>query len=105
MFTMYDYIEDIIGTTPFGMSSIASDTARTCLFYCGQIIILFNEKESDFSHSTTVRFLFTAKRARSDIQIAVTYLYTTIRAPAMSNYKKLITGVVKYLCLTEWPQS
>jgi hypothetical protein len=58
-----------------------------------------NGKDSDFSHRTTARLLFAAKRARPDLQVAVAYLCKRVKSPNQSDYRKL-TRVIKYLRLT-----
>jgi hypothetical protein len=81
-FTMYDYLEDILAEMPSDMNG----TSPT-------------KEESDFFHQTAARLLFAAKRARSDLQVAVAYLCTRVKSPSQSDYRKL-TPVIKYLRLT-----
>ena len=42
------------------------------------------------------RLLFVAKRARSDIQVAVAFLCTRVSSPTQQDYNKLTT-VIKYI--------
>ena len=53
----------------------------------------------DYFHRVTARFLFAAKRARSDIQVAVAYLCTRVKCSTVSDYHKL-TRLVKYICMS-----
>jgi hypothetical protein len=96
VFTMYDYLEDIIGEMPDDMNETAPTPASDNLFDVDDGSPLLNEKESDFFHRTTARLLFAAKRARPDLQVAVAYLCTRVKAPNQSDYRKL-TRVIKYL--------
>jgi hypothetical protein len=58
---------------------------------------LLNIKDADFYHHTTARLLFAAKRARPDLQVAVAYMCTHVKAPTVSDYHKL-GHTFKYLC-------
>jgi hypothetical protein len=97
-FTMYDYLEDILDEMPADMRGTAPTPASDNLFEVGEDSPALNEKESDFFHRTTARLLFAAKRARPDLQVAVAYLCTRVKAPTQSDYRKL-TRVIKYLRL------
>jgi hypothetical protein len=98
-FTMYDYLEDILDEMPDDMNGTAPTPASGNMFEVDEDSIALNEKESDFFHRTTARLLFAAKRARPDLQVAVAYLCTRVKAPNQSDYRKL-TRVIKYLRLT-----
>jgi hypothetical protein len=98
-FTMYDYLEDILDEMPDDMNGTAPTPASANLFDVDEDSTLLNEKESDFFHRTTARLLFAAKRARPDLQVAVAYLCTRVKAPNQSDYRKL-ARVIKYLRLT-----
>jgi hypothetical protein len=95
-FTMYDYLEDILDEMPDDMNGTSPTPASDNLFDVDEDSPALNEKESDFFHRTTARLLFAAKRARPDLQVAVAYLCTRVKAPTQSDYRKL-TRVVKYL--------
>jgi hypothetical protein len=84
---------------PNDMNGTAPTPASDNLFDVDEDSIALNEKESDFFHRTTARLLFAAKRARPDLQVAVAYLCTRVKAPTQSDYRKL-TRVIKYLRLT-----
>jgi hypothetical protein len=99
IFTMYDYLEDIIESMPDDMNGTSPTPASDNLFEVDDESPALNEKESDFFHRTTARLLFAAKRARPDLQVAVAYLCTRVKSPNQSDYRKL-TRVIKYLRLT-----
>ena len=63
VFTMYDYIEDIIASAPPDMRGIASDPARSKLFSVHETSPRLNRVEADEFHSMTARLLFAAKWA------------------------------------------
>jgi hypothetical protein len=98
-FTMYDYLEDILGDMPNDMKGTAPTPASDHLFDVDEESPGLNEKEADFFHRTTARLLFAAKRARPDLQVAIAYLCTRVKSPNQSDYRKL-TRVIKYLRLT-----
>ena len=63
VFTMYDYIEDIIASAPPDMRGIAPDPAGSKLFSVHESSPRLNKAETDEFHSMTARLLFAAKRA------------------------------------------
>jgi hypothetical protein len=99
LFTMYDYLEDILEDMPDDMNGTSPTPASDNLFEVDEDSPPLNEKESDFFHRTTARLLFAAKRARPDLQVAIAYLCTRVKSPNRSDYRKL-TRVIKYLRLT-----
>jgi hypothetical protein len=80
MFTMHDYLEDIVDEMPDDMNGTAPTPASDNLFDVDEDSIALNKKESDFFHRTTARLLFAAKRARPDLKVAVAYLCTRAKA-------------------------
>ena len=96
VFTMYDYIEDIIASAPPDMRGIAPDPARSKLFSVHESSPRLSRAEADEFHSMTARLLFAAKRARPNIQVAVAYLCTRVREPNEDDYLKL-ARVIQYL--------
>jgi hypothetical protein len=95
-FTMIDYLEDILSEMPSDMAGIARTPAQDDLFTVDDKSPLLNEKDADFYHRTTARLLFAAKRARPDLQVAVAYMLTRVKAPTVSDYHKL-GRTIKYL--------
>ena len=55
-----------------------------------------NEELVDAFHPTVYQLLFTANRARRDIQTAVSFLTTRVKAPDEDNWGKLVR-VLKYI--------
>ena len=84
-FTMYNYIEDIIGSAPPDMNGNTPNPAKSKLFTVHDNSPLLGVAQADFFHSMTARLLFAGKRARPDIQVAVAYLCT---APDAENQWK-----------------
>ena len=97
IFTMYDFLEDILEDAPEDMNGTNARTpAKSNLFTVDPTSKLLNVKEADAFHRRTARLLFAAKRARPDIQVAVAYLCTRVKAPDQSDYAKL-TRVIRYI--------
>jgi hypothetical protein len=95
-FTMFDYLEDILSEMPSDMEGIARTPAQDNLFTIDEQSPLLSDKDADFYHRTTARLLFAAKRARPDLQVAVAYMCTRVKAPTVSDYHKL-GRTIKYL--------
>ena len=57
---------------------------------------LLNEEKAELFHHLVAKLLFLCKRARPDIQTAVAFLTTRVRAPDVDDFKKL-GRVLKYL--------
>jgi hypothetical protein len=94
--TMINYLEDILSEMPSDMEGVARTPAQDDLFTVDESSTLLNVKDADFYHRTTARLLFAAKRARPDLQVAVAYMCTRVKAPKVSDYHKL-GRTIKYL--------
>ena len=81
VFTMFDYIEDIVASAPSDMRGIALDPTKSKLFDVHKTVPSLNSREADEFHSMTARLLLAAKRARPDIQVAVVFLCTRVIEP------------------------
>jgi hypothetical protein len=95
-FTMFDYLEDILSEIPIDMEGVARTPAQDDLFTIDESSPLLNERDADFYHCTTARLLFAAKRACPDLQVAVAYMCTRVKATTVSDYHKL-GRTIKYL--------
>ena len=90
--TMFDYLQDIIATLPEHLR-----TNRTFATPAGDNLFTVNEaaeklkkKEAETFHTHVAKLLFAAKRARPDIQTAISFLCTRVREPDIDDEKKLI---------------
>ena len=99
LFTMHDYIEDIIDSTLPDMGGTAPDHTRSKLFTVQKTLPRLGTPQTDFFHSMTARWLLAAKQARLDIQVVVAYLCTRIREPTKDDYLKL-ARVIRYFRTT-----
>ena len=89
VFTMFDYIEDIVASAQPDMRGIAPDPAKLKLLNVHNTLPRLNSRETDEFHSMTARLMFAAKCARPDTQVAVAYLCTRVREPTHDDYLKL----------------
>ena len=96
LFTMYNYIEDVLKETTDNMNGIAVTSASDNLFQVDTIAIRLDDKMAEYFHCMTVQLLFVSKRAQPDIQVAFTFLCTCVKASNVDDYKNL-TCVIKYL--------
>ena len=98
---MYDYLEDILKEADErgDMKGTSVTPASDNLFTIDESSPPLNDELSDYFHRVTARFLFAAKRARPDIQVAVAYLCTRVKCPTESDYNKL-RRLMKYIRMT-----
>ena len=90
VFTMFNYLEDIIVEAP-------DDLKKSCLYYPGNERILkmnpespkLSQKQVELLHGILARLLFASKRARPDIQVCVPFLCTRVKSPTEEDYEKL----------------
>ena len=98
MFTMYDYLEDILAeaNTDFDGEDVTPDISE--LFQvnetCGKL-----DMTTDLFHCIVARFLYVAKKARPDLQVAVAFLCKRVKYPNTSDWKKL-GRLVRYVRAT-----
>jgi hypothetical protein len=96
-FIMEDYINSILDEAPEDMKGTAPSPAANHLFQVNEVDPIFlGEHEAEYFHHTVAQLLFLCKRARPDIQTAVSFLCTRVKKPDCDDYKKL-ARVIKYL--------
>lgn len=97
--TMEDYIQSMLAELPEDMHGTSKTPAAGHLFQVNPEALKLPESKADFFHHYTAKLLFMCKRARPDIQTAVAFLTTRVKAPDEDEYKKL-ARVMKYLRAT-----
>ena len=96
-FIMEDYVKTVLEESPADMSGEAATPAANHLFETNSNSpTLLDKDKSELFHHITAKLLFLCKRARPDIQTAVAFLCTRVKAPDVDDYKKL-ARVIKYL--------
>eukprot|EP00978_Attheya_sp_CCMP212_P009535 scaffold22554_cov58-Attheya_sp.AAC.1 len=97
---MIDYIKNMLADLPSDMDGAAATAAPTHLFEVNITDpIMLDEDNATLFHHNVAKLLFLCKRARPDIQTAVSFLCTRVKGPDQDDYKKL-TRLVKYLRAT-----
>jgi Reverse transcriptase (RNA-dependent DNA polymerase) len=99
-FTMFDYIDGMLGTLGNEMSGTAASPAANHLFDVNPNATLLDKAKAEMFHQYTAKLLFLCKRARPDIQTAVAFLTTRVKGPDDDDYKKL-RRVMRYLRATK----
>jgi hypothetical protein len=100
VFTMFDFLEDVIVEAP-------DDLKKSCSFYPGNDKLFkvnpdspkISQEQAELFHRIVARLLFASKRARPDIQVCVAFLCTRVKSPNEEDYEKL-GRVIAYLMNT-----
>ena len=96
-FTMFDFMEDVILEAPENLRKSRSQYPATqSLFKVNENSPLLCNKDAELFHRLVARLLFASKRGRPDIQVAVAFLCTRVKAPTKEDYAKL-GHVISYL--------
>ena len=98
-FSMFDYLQDILDGLPDESRGEANSPASAHLFTIDEDAEKLPLDKADTFHHYVAKLLFMAKRTRPDIQTAIAFLCTRVKAPDIHDWKKLIR-VMKYLQLT-----
>jgi hypothetical protein len=97
---MVDYIQGMLDKLPPDMDGKkATKPAPNHLFEVNSEAVKLDEGEAIMFHHNVAKLLFLCKRARSDIQTAISFLCTCVKSPDVDNYKKPVR-VMKYLRAT-----
>jgi len=96
---MEPFIEAMLDDLPADMDGEASSPAANHLFEVNADAEQLDEATSQMFHTNTAKLLFLSRRARPDIQTAVAFLTTRVKAPDVDDYKKL-ARCMKYLRAT-----
>ena len=88
VFTMYDYLEDILAETPLDFDGEDVTPAISELFFVNETHQKLDATTADLFHRIVARFLYVAKRARHDLQVAVAFLCKRVKCPNIGDWKK-----------------
>jgi hypothetical protein len=95
--TMTDYVINMLKELPADMEGVAATPASPHLFTVNtENPTLLDTEQSEMFHRNVAKLLFLCKRARPDIQTAISFLCTRVKKPDTDDYKKL-ARVMKYL--------
>jgi hypothetical protein len=87
-FTMIYYIQNMLDKLPADMSGTVILPAASHLFDVNDDAEKLSTEKSDFFHRNVAKLLFLCKQARPDVQTAVAFLCTRVKAPDVDDYKK-----------------
>ena len=81
------------------MDGLATSTAANHLFMINANPDVLCEEDKQYFHTMTAKILWVAKRAKPDLQQAIAFLTTRVKAPDRDDYKKL-ARLVRFLRAT-----
>ncbi len=93
---MWDYLRKVIKEFPEEIMEVFTTPAGNYLFKVHDDGKKLNEEQAEAFHHMVYQLLFTANRARQDIQTSVSFLTTRVKDPDEDNWKKLVC-MLKYL--------
>ena len=96
---MYDFINKMLADLPINMDGTARTPAANHLFTVNPTPKLLPEETTIMFHHNVAKLLFLCKWVQPDLQTAVAFLSTRVKAPDEDDYKKL-TRVMYYLHAT-----
>ena len=89
MFTMYDYLENILDEAPAEFDGEDVTPTISELFTVNLTHRKLDTPTADLFHRIVAMFLYDAKRARPDLQVAVAFLCKRVKCPNVGDWKKL----------------
>ena len=95
-FTMNDYIDGLLNEMTEDMKGVAMMPAASHLNEVNDNAEKLSDTMCDTFHHLTAKILYLSKRARPDLQTAVSFLTTRIMQPDIDDWKKL-SQCLKYL--------
>lgn len=93
---MSDYITRLLDDAPVEFAGRASTPAGKHLFTVDEKSAPLDEDQANMFHHLVAKILFLSKRARPDVQLAVGFLCTRVKAPDNDDWKKL-RRLIQYL--------
>ena len=99
VFTMYEYLGDILLEAHANFDGEDVTPAISEPFSVNLTHRKMNTVTEDYFHRIVARFLYVAKRVRSDLQMAVAFLCKRVQYPNVGDWKKL-GGLVRYVRAT-----
>jgi hypothetical protein len=93
---MWDYQRKFIKEFPEEITGMCATPANDHLFEVQEDGRKLSKELAEVFHHTVYQLLFAANRARHDIQTAVSFLTTRVKAPDQNDWGKLVR-VLKYL--------
>jgi len=93
---MTNYVNDAIESFPEEITGESTSPAANHLFECDENAEKLDKEKAESFHTAVAKCLWICKRGRPDLNTAVSFLTTRVKAPDIHDYKKLIR-LLKYL--------
>ena len=90
IFLMIYYIGKMLDNIPEDMKGESATPVAHHLFDIAEDATKISQANADILHHVVAQLLYLSKRARADIQIEVSVLFTRVRGPATDDYKKMV---------------
>ena len=101
-FSQYDFLKKLLNSLPECMSTGMKNTAAPeYLFKTTDESCLLDHIRMEIFHTITAKTLWLSQRTRTDVQLAVGFCCTRIKAPTEHDWKKL-THLMQYLRKTRF---
>ena len=101
VFTMFDYIQDVLDNSPEEFHGRAETPVANHLFDVGKDSEKINKEDGSLFHNLVSKLPYLSKKASPDIQTSVSFLCTLLREPDKDDWKKL-QRTIRYLESTTW---
>ena len=88
--TMIDYIKSMLGELPPDMDGESATPAASHLFDVSETPVMLTEEKGQLFYHNVAKLLFLCKRARPDIQTAVAFLCTRVKASMKMTTRSLL---------------
>jgi hypothetical protein len=98
---MWDYLRNVIKEFPEEITGTCATPASDHLFKVREDGRKLSEELVDAFHHAVYQLLFAANRVRRDIQTAISFLTTRVKAPYEDDLGKLVR-VLKYINLMQY---
>jgi hypothetical protein len=87
---MFDFVNELIEETPDElMKGVSTTPVANHLFTINDRAQKLSKDDVEMFHHMTAKTLYLSKRARPDLQLAVSFLTTRVQAPDVDDWKKL----------------
>jgi hypothetical protein len=93
---MIPFVAELLDEAPDDMGGVSPTAAASHLLEVNEECPKLDEARAEYFHRTVAKMLFLSKRARPDLETAVSFLCTRVISPDEDDYKKL-ARVIRYL--------
>ena len=102
VFTMFDYIGNVLNDIPYELYGTALTPACSHLFIANNNKTKVIPEEQEIFHHFVSKLLYLSNRKRPEIKTSMSYLCTRVHNLDIDDTKKVIR-IIRYLRVTQWP--